>query len=79
MDGAVLVDPGNILTVEELAKRLKVPVSWVYEKQRARYSNPLPTLKIGRYLRFDWAQVSAWLQSTSTVAGPKIVRRSVAR
>lgn len=75
MDGGqVCLVVDNILTVEELAKRLKVPVSWVYEKQRARYSNPLPTLKIGRYLRFDWAQVSSWLQSTSTVR-PKVVRR----
>jgi len=65
---ALAVNPANILTPEELAERLKVPVTWVFEKTRRRASadNPLPTMKIGRYLRFDWVQVSAWLHSTTT-------------
>jgi hypothetical protein len=63
---AVAVNPENILTPDELAARLRVPVSWVFEKTRRRsqLDNPLPTMKIGRYLRFDWVQVSAWLQTT---------------
>lgn len=63
---SLAVSPADILTPEELAKRLKVPLSWVYEKQRPKHKNPLPTMRIGRYLRFNWADVSAWLKSTST-------------
>jgi excisionase family DNA binding protein len=63
-----VVNPDNILTVEELASRLKVSPAWVFEKTRTRsqFDNPLPAMRIGRYLRFDWSQVSAWLQSTIT-------------
>jgi excisionase family DNA binding protein len=63
-----VVSPSDILTTEELAQRLKVPLSYIYEKQRPKHKNPIPTMKIGRYLRFDWAEVSAWLKSTSTAA-----------
>jgi len=30
---------GEILTPEELSERLKVPLTWVYEKQRTRCKN----------------------------------------
>src|ERR1700676_3220087 len=55
------VDPSQILTLTELAERLKVSERWVYEKSRRRCLNPLPCIRIGRYLRFDWTSVSAWL------------------
>jgi excisionase family DNA binding protein len=55
--------PEDILTPDELATRLKVPKSWVYEKtrSRSRNRNPLPCLRLGRYIRFDWARVVEWL------------------
>ncbi len=56
------VDPSQILTLTELAERLKVSERWVYEKSRRRCLNPLPCIRIGRYLRFDWTSVSAWLR-----------------
>ncbi len=40
----------NLLTSEELADRLKVPVSWVYEQSR---QGNIPTHRLGRYIRFD--------------------------
>jgi len=40
----------EILTPEEVAKRLKVKVSWVYEKRRPRTKNPIPCLPLGRYV-----------------------------
>ncbi len=58
------MQPEDILTPKELARRLKVPESWVFEKTRARQRNPLPALRIGRYLRFDWPAVALWLEST---------------
>ena len=60
------VDPQNILTPESLAARLQVSERWIYEKSRSRNRNPLPVLRLGRYLRFDWLQVSAWLQNGGT-------------
>jgi excisionase family DNA binding protein len=58
------IDPLNILTPEELAGRLKVPKSWVFEKTRARCQNPIPHYRIGRYVRFDWTRVVEWLART---------------
>lgn len=59
------LDPTDILTPAELAERLKVPLSWVFEKTRhratVRDAEPLPCLRVGRYLRFHWPSVSAWL------------------
>jgi excisionase family DNA binding protein len=57
----LLLSPNNILTPEEVAARLKVPESWVYEKTRARCRNPIPCLRLGRYIRFDWNAVIRWL------------------
>jgi predicted DNA-binding transcriptional regulator AlpA len=56
--------PEDILTPNQLAERLQVGVSWVYEKSRSRGShnrNPLPVLRCGRYLRFYWIDVCEWL------------------
>src|ERR1700678_2964507 len=57
--------PEDILTPEEVAARLKVPESWVYEKTRARCRNPIPCLRLGRYVRFDWNAVIKCLSSKS--------------
>jgi excisionase family DNA binding protein len=56
------IDPSQILTLEELAARLKVSTRWVYEKSRRRCQNPLPAIRIGRYLRFIWTDVSDWMR-----------------
>jgi hypothetical protein len=56
---------GDILTPQELADRLKVPVSWIYEKQRARCKNKIPSKPLGRYVRFDWDEVVKWLEGLS--------------
>lgn len=62
------INPLEILTPEELAQRLKVSQRWIYEKSRRRCQNPLPTIRIGRYLRFDWTSVSAWLREQERAA-----------
>ena len=55
----------DLLTPAELAERLKVPKSWVFEqtRQRAkvRNSNPLPCIRLGKYLRFSWPKVCEWM------------------
>ncbi len=46
----------QLLTPEELAERLKVPVSWVYEQSR---QGNIPKHRLGRYIRFDFHEVLA--------------------
>ena len=48
----------------DLADRLKVPVSWVYEQSR---QGNIPTHRIGRYLRFSLTEV---LESQKNKNGP---------
>jgi excisionase family DNA binding protein len=62
--GAVLLTPA------ELAERLAVPPSWVREKCRRRAlqrdDDPLPHIKLGKYIRFKWSDVEAWLSRQTT-------------
>ncbi len=44
----------ELLTPEQLAEKLKLPVSWVYEQSRL---GNIPTHKMGRYIRFDLHEV----------------------
>jgi len=46
----------KLLTPEELADCLKVPLSWVYEQSR---QENIPTHRLGRYIRFDLHEVLA--------------------
>lgn len=54
-----------LLTPAQVAERLQVKPSWVYEQTRDRASvrsaDPLPHLNAGRYLRFRWSEIEAWL------------------
>jgi hypothetical protein len=60
------LDHAHILTPQELGERLKVPVSWVYENTRGRAirrnDDPLPSIRMGKYLRFYWPEVEKWLE-----------------
>jgi excisionase family DNA binding protein len=61
------LDPSNILTLDEVAQRLKVNPRWVYERTRKRSADPIPFTKFGKKtLRFDWAAVSAWWMKNSS-------------
>jgi predicted DNA-binding transcriptional regulator AlpA len=55
----------EILTRAQVAERLQVKPTWVYEQTRKRTgvnADPFPYIKMGRYLRFDWNDVLAWLE-----------------
>lgn len=47
----------------ELARRLTVPVSWVREQVRSRAADPLPHLRLGKYVRFLWGspELDGWI------------------
>jgi len=44
----------EIIDSAELAKRLQLPESWVRDRVRVRSEDPLPHVKFGRYVRFEW-------------------------
>jgi len=66
---------GEILTPEELADRLKVSVSWIYEKRRPRCANPIPALPMGRLMRFDWETVVEWLKGLAAADANSLQQR----
>ncbi len=52
----------ELLTVEEVAQLLKVSRSWVYEHSRPQCAEPLPHVKLGKYLRFYKEDVLDYLE-----------------
>lgn len=49
---------GHLLTADEVAERLRVPKTWVY---RAAREGDLPSVRCGRYRRFDERDVDFWI------------------
>lgn len=58
----------NLLTVDELAKRLKVPKSWIYSRTRQTGPGTIPKINIGKYIRFPESKVFAWLEEQNLKA-----------
>ena len=55
----------ELITVSELADRLRVPKCWVYSKTRETGPGTIPRIKVGKYLRFKEDQIMAWLKEKS--------------
>jgi excisionase family DNA binding protein len=53
---------GRLLTVEEVASLLHVPVSWVYGRIRKRSLERLPGYRLGKYWRFREDEIHAWVE-----------------
>ena len=58
-----VTDSLELLTPEELAELLKVKLSWIYDQVEAGH---LPVLRLNRRLRFRPADVSSFLDRTTT-------------
>jgi hypothetical protein len=54
----------EIIDADELAKRLNLPATWVRAQTRSRAADPLPCLRFGRYVRFEWEgpALTGWLE-----------------
>lgn len=67
MSGRVFPNDGDerLLTVQELAKALRVPQSWVYERTRPGSVERLPCYRLGKYIRFKLSEVLAYLRERS--------------
>lgn len=53
---------GELLTVDELANVLKVPISWVYSRTRVKGSGAMPVIRCGKYRRFRLPDVLKYLE-----------------
>jgi excisionase family DNA binding protein len=51
----------ELLTVRDAARHLNVTVSWVYEHARTDAEDCLPFVKLGKYLRFDRADLRRYI------------------
>lgn len=60
----------EIIDSPELARRIKVPASWVRQHVTNRYpeAQRIPHVRFGRYTRFRWngPELNAWLRSLET-------------
>ena len=65
------------ITPEAVAEIFGVSLTWVYEKCRTRQRDPLPTLRIGRYIRFEKDAVVQWARSRGNTAAKKIAKAGV--
>jgi hypothetical protein len=48
----------EVIDAGELASRWKLPKSWILEQTRSRASDPIPCVRLGRYVRFEWKSPS---------------------
>jgi excisionase family DNA binding protein len=62
----------RLLTAEDVAEMLSVPVSWVRESSR---SGAIPCVRLGRYVRFVEGDVLEWLEQCKTPGRPVALRR----
>jgi excisionase family DNA binding protein len=62
----------RLLDSKKIADRLGVPESWVRESARA---GVIPHVRLGRYVRFDLADVEAWIGECKRSGRPTVLRR----
>ncbi len=54
--------PGTLVGVREMARRLNVPVSWLYKRTRLG-PQAVPFLRLGKYIKFDPEAVLAFFKA----------------
>lgn len=65
----------QLLTVDELAERLKVPKSCFYSRSRQTGPDAIPRVPVGKYIRFELNSVMAWLRNQGRVDSSDSVSR----
>jgi excisionase family DNA binding protein len=61
----------KLLTADDVAEFLAVPVSWVRESTR---SGAIPHVELGRYRRYRLSDVERWLEECSRPGRPIALR-----
>lgn len=57
--------PDQLLSPEDLAEYLDVPVTTIYS-WRYRHDGP-PGFRVGRHLRFRWRDVEQWIETQISI------------
>ncbi len=57
-----------LLTAQEVADRLGVPKTWVYEQSR---KGTIPTVSLGHYRRYRAEAIDAWLAEIERASSTK--------
>lgn len=64
-----------LLSVQDAARFLKVPVSWIYEHVRPEAEDRLPAVKLGKYLRFHRSDLRAYIDAKRAASRSQPRRR----
>ena len=59
----------DLITLNELAEKLKVKPSWVYSRTRETGPGSIPKIRIGKYLRFRLDEVMNWIEEKQDKEG----------
>jgi excisionase family DNA binding protein len=62
-EGAAVSD--ELLTIEQLAEYLQIPVRTIHDWRHRRGGGPR-AVKVGRHLRYRMSDVQAWLESKAS-------------
>ena len=57
----------ELLTILEISARLKMKPSFFYAPVRRKGPDAIPSLKVGKYLRYRLHDVMAWIERQQTV------------
>ena len=60
--------PEPILNLEQVSERLQLKPSTVRELLRKRIQRPLPSLKVGKFVRFKWSLIEKYLDESRGAA-----------
>jgi len=55
-------EDNRLLTIQQVADILHVPVSWVYGRTRRRSTERLPGIRLGKYWRFRKEEIHRWIE-----------------
>lgn len=58
----------GLLTIDEMALLLKVPLSWLYSRTRIK-GGDFPVIRVGKYCRFNPDAVLAWITKQNETRG----------
>jgi hypothetical protein len=63
-NGRAMIRDGvqEVVDCHRIATELSVPVTWVYERTRRRCEDPIPHVRLGKYVRFllGSPELTAW-------------------
>ena len=71
----------EVIDSEELSLRLTVPESWVREHTRTRCKDPIPHVRLGKYVRFRWGspELEDWIDRRIVSSSNRVVGRALGK